>query len=475
MNVSRTSTFGHKGDNHMGNAVGRIGRADKSRPRGWGLIAGIAAGTLVMSTCLINSLSPVGAASASSSSNSWVGKPAHGTPVKFGWLIDLSAFDGDFVPYSDDVLSEVKAANADGGIHGHPIELMTCDLAGSENTAAACGQQMVSDHVVGVLALPQEDTFEPYLEKAHIPVVSPGGISPLLDTRGNSFAPNDGGALASVGEMAELHSHGCTNVSALIDVPGLSAGEIALVGGRYQAAATYYKMTYGGTFTVPSSDPDEAATVDEAANSASCLLTTSGGPAAISMLNAVVPLVQEGKLNEIVDYGPSLDTPGSTSAETPMIDELGSHLLNVAGLESTADTSNPVVAKFLHDTTKYNTSSTPPLNGTAEDDWVNLQLLIQSANAIYPKLTASKLLYYMNHLKSWWPGLFPTVSFTGAGDLKLPSALGIGSRDFNSWVATFGWTSSGLNLPRTSAFLSLVTGVSSNNVVPAKANVKAFE
>jgi hypothetical protein len=447
------------------------------------LVALVATGTMAMSVCSIVADSSAGAASAASKANAWMGKPAHGSPIKIGWLVDLTFANGAFVPYSDDVQSEVKAANHVGGIHGHPIDLVTCDLADNLNTAAACGQQLVSDHVVGVISLPQEDTFMPYLKKAGIPVLSVGGISPALDSDSNAFALDDQGALAQLGQMGELKAAGCTSVASLIDVPNVPAAYLAVLAAKYQAAAEHFGMSYGGNFTVPNSAPNDAATLDQAAAASSCILTTSGGPSAIGMLNEAINLVQEGKITKISDYAPSIDSPTSVAAELPLIAQLGTHLLVVGGTESPSNTGNPVVAKFVHDTTAYNSVSSPPLTSISEINWVDLQLLIQSANAVYPKtakspkVTAKSVLNYMNHLKSWWPGLFPVVSLTQPPSKAEQTTLGFGPRDFNCWAALFTFTTDGQSLPRSSAFLSVLTGKTSNNPVPlnAKAAVDAFE
>ena len=78
-------------------------------------------------------------------------------------MVGLSA------PLNNDFYAAVKAANARGGIMGHPIDAITCDSQSNNNGAAACGQQAVQDHVFAVIAAAGEDTYFPYLQKAGIP------------------------------------------------------------------------------------------------------------------------------------------------------------------------------------------------------------------------------------------------------------------------------------------------------------------
>ena len=129
-------------------------------------------------------------------------------------------------PYIDAFDSAVKAANAAGGIHGHPIDLVVCDSQANNNAAASCGQQMVSKHVIGVMADDSgEDTWIPYLQNANIPVFTGGGL-PLEYTSPVSFITNDFSDLVSSGYVALLAQAGCKSVASVLALVGSTSTAI---------------------------------------------------------------------------------------------------------------------------------------------------------------------------------------------------------------------------------------------------------
>ena len=73
----------------------------------------------------------------------------------------------------------------------------------------------------------------------------------------------------------------------------------------------------------------------------------------------LVPLAAEGKFQKTVICTACLSIPGTAAAETPLINALGDHIVLLGASEPPTDTSNPVVAKWVHDQTVYNSSKTP--------------------------------------------------------------------------------------------------------------------
>ena len=175
------------------------------------------------------------------------------------------------------------------------------------------------------------------------------------------------------------------------------------------AAAKRFGIDYKGKITVPSSAPDLAPYVDEAASKgAQCIETLAVGPQAISALKALVPLAQEGKFDKTIICTACLSIPGTASAETPLINALGNHIILLGASDPPNDTANPVVVRWVHDQSAYNVAKTPDLEAVSGTNWVNLQLIVRAANAVYPNVTSSNILHYLNHLSSFWPGLYPT-------------------------------------------------------------------
>jgi len=73
----------------------------------------------------------------------------------------------------------VKQVNADGGINGTQIELISCDDNGSANGSTACGRQAVKENVAAVVGAFTlfGDNIVPQLEEANIPYILPVAIS----------------------------------------------------------------------------------------------------------------------------------------------------------------------------------------------------------------------------------------------------------------------------------------------------------
>ena len=227
-------------------------------------------------------------------------------------------------------------------------------------------------------------------------------------------------------------------------------------------------MDFKGNITVPSSAPDLAPYVDEAANKgAQCIETTAVGAQAISAFKALVPLAQEGKFDKTIICTACLSIPGTAAAETPLIDALGNHIILLGASDPPNDTANPVVVKWVHDQSAYNVVEDPGPGGGQRDQLGQPAAGGRAANAVYPNVTSSNILHYLNNLSDFWPGLFPTESFNH----PIPNPYG--PRDFGAWVANYGWTPNGQNLPRISPYVSVLNGAVNNNPVPANFNVNA--
>jgi ABC-type branched-subunit amino acid transport system substrate-binding protein len=395
---------------------------------------------------------------------------ATGSSIKIGEIVDETGNGGANKPYIDAFDSAVKAANAAGGIHGHSIDLVVCDSQANNNAAAACGQEMAQKKVIGVMADDSgEDTWIPYLQNAGIPVFSGGGL-PLEYTSPVAFITNDFSDLVSTGYVALLAQAGCKSVASVLALVGSTSTAIQYFTKAEQTAAQRFNVAWKGNVTVPSGAPDLAPYIDEAANKgAQCIEETAVGVQAISALKELAPLAAENKFDKTVICTACLSIPGTAAAETPLINALGNHIVLLGASEPPTDTSNPVVAKWVHDQTAYNSSKTPDLEAVSATNWANLQLMIQAANATYPNVSAKNELNYLNQLTNWWPGVFPSESF----NKPIPNPFG--PRVFGAWAAGFHWTPTGQNLPRITPFISLLTGENSQNPQPAAYNASNYE
>jgi ABC-type branched-subunit amino acid transport system substrate-binding protein len=87
------------------------------------------------------------AAAAVAVPTAWSGSSAE-TPVKVGLIAPVQA------PFFNDTQSvaaakaAIKAWNAKGGLHGHPIQLVFCNEKNVATTASACARQLVKEKVI---------------------------------------------------------------------------------------------------------------------------------------------------------------------------------------------------------------------------------------------------------------------------------------------------------------------------------------
>lgn len=144
--------------------------------RGLGLVAvlvavGLAAGCGSSN----NNSTSSSAASASTAATATSGKKAAaGTPVK---VMVVSSENGSFYNYPDvwpEAEAYAKWLNEQGGINGHPLEIVRCNDKGQADLATRCARQAVSDKVTafagGVTVY--GSSYYPILESKSIPWIN---------------------------------------------------------------------------------------------------------------------------------------------------------------------------------------------------------------------------------------------------------------------------------------------------------------
>ncbi len=157
-------------------------------------VAAVACSLVALAACADDSSNASG--STGSTSSAPTGKDllgptdvAKGTPVKIG---QLTEGETPTVDASDEIPS--GAATAEwlnqhrGGIGGHPIEMVTCEMKTDPAVAADCANKMVQEGVIAV-ALPQsayaEAVWKP-LHDAGIPLVSINAFGKEMETDATS-------------------------------------------------------------------------------------------------------------------------------------------------------------------------------------------------------------------------------------------------------------------------------------------------
>jgi branched-chain amino acid transport system substrate-binding protein len=105
-------------------------------------------------------------------------------PIKVGAIFDLTGATGDVgTPYSEGVKGYVEWLNAQGGVEGHPIDLISADYAYKVDVAEQLYSQYVSEGVVAFMGWGTGDTeaMRTKIAEDKIPFMSASYSAALLD------------------------------------------------------------------------------------------------------------------------------------------------------------------------------------------------------------------------------------------------------------------------------------------------------
>lgn len=172
-------------------------------------------------------------------------KPATGTPIKVGFVIDGKSDALD----STSVLTAGKATveyvnEYLGGINGHPIALQTCETGATPTGAANCASQLVNAKVATVVVplSSQDGALATGLKGSGIPFVTYLTANPAIAVNPNAFVlPNPFAAIAAPAALAK--ARGLKKVGlVIIDVPATTGPISALAKPIFAKAGVGFDM-----------------------------------------------------------------------------------------------------------------------------------------------------------------------------------------------------------------------------------------
>jgi ABC-type branched-subunit amino acid transport system substrate-binding protein len=378
---------------------------------------------------------------------------ASSSSYSIGYISDLTGNNGFDLPFEGAFEGAVKAVNARGGIKGRTLNLVTCDAQSNENAAAACGQQMASQHVIAVINQSYESTMIPYLQTADIPFFTVYG-DPSVTNSPVAFIMNDLNLATTVGMEGLAKQAGCASVAAI----GIQASAQLTEQDNtlFAQGAKTFSIPFKGQITAPMTAAAMSPYVTQAvATGAQCLIANVNGAQLLSVLQAVISAPQIKKLVTGVSY---LSEAGQPQAADPLFKQLGSRAVLLLAAEGADDTKNAAVAQWVSDQTKYGPAQ-KNLESISEAAWTELQLVVKAATDVYPNVTGASIIKDIDGMKSYWPGVTPAISFAN------PPKNPYGTRVFGAWNGPSDWTG-GSVFPRTGPFVSALTGQSCNNTGP---------
>jgi branched-chain amino acid transport system substrate-binding protein len=162
-----------------------MGVAKINRSGGTRLVGLVVAALVAVAACSSSSHSK----STSGSQGTGSGPAPTGTPFKIGYIEDaVSLGAGGNNPYTIPVFQAwVKWINANGGINGHPVQVLVKREPNNPGVAQTDVQDLVNQGIVTLIEDDVSDTagWLPIVDKAGIPILS--GADPSLQTQGDSL------------------------------------------------------------------------------------------------------------------------------------------------------------------------------------------------------------------------------------------------------------------------------------------------
>lgn len=129
-------------------------------------------------------------------------------PIRVGFAGELTGHQSDLGVYGrNGVLLAVETINANGGISGHPIELVIRDNQGTREGARSATEELIEANVVaiiGPMTSTQSKAALPVAEKAGVVLLSPTAATPELSGQDDHFLRLNA---ASIGEARLLARH----------------------------------------------------------------------------------------------------------------------------------------------------------------------------------------------------------------------------------------------------------------------------
>jgi branched-chain amino acid transport system substrate-binding protein len=216
------------------------------------------------------------------------GEQPTGTPLKIGLLVDQS---GPQAPGQGEAVDVAEAwvadTNANGGVAGHPVELVVKDTKGDAPTGSAAAQELVGDQsVIATLVVDSsgEAAYGPSLSEGGLPVVGGAGYNPTFW----GAVPNVWGVATTFPsvvneQLIAAKDVGATNtaVAACAEVAACSAAAPI-----FESAADTLGLKYSGLVTIAVDAPDFTAECLQFVNDGVDYIQLSAGSTATKRLAA---------------------------------------------------------------------------------------------------------------------------------------------------------------------------------------------
>ncbi|WP_328752379.1 ABC transporter substrate-binding protein [Streptomyces sp. NBC_00285] len=274
-----------------------------------------------------------------------------------------------------------KWINANGGIKGGPLKVLTCNEKNDPDEAEKCAQQAVAEKVVAVVGSYSlaGDRYMPILQKAGIPYLGGTGVSAAEFSNPLSFPVNGGTPAVFAAHGQQLVQDGCKKISGVrYDVAAAAVVSQFLTLGAVSAGGSAPK-----DIKVPLTATDLAPQVAAATKGSDCVSVIMGTASGLF----VKSYVQSGAKTKLASVVGNLtpELAASTGGS-------GGPLEGAAITGYYPPTSDAVWKDFVQAAkgTDIDTS-----NGANETTWVAFKVLTEAAKKL-PTVSSAALVQELN-------------------------------------------------------------------------------
>lgn len=299
-----------------------------------------------------------------------------------------------------------KWINANGGIKGGPLKVLTCNEKNDPDEAEKCAQQAVAEKVVAVVGSYSlaGDRYMPILQKAGIPYLGGTGVSAAEFSNPLSFPVNGGTPVVFAAHGRQLVEDGCKKISGVrYDVAAAAIVSQFLTLGAVSAGGTPPK-----DLKVPITATDLAPQVAAATKGSDCVSVILGTHSDL-FVKAYVQSGAKTKLGSVVgNLTPELaaSTGGSASP------------LEGAAITGYYPPTSDAAWKDFVAATK-GAKDIDPTNGADATAWVAFKVFTEAVKKL-PTVSAEALVQELNTTTGIdTGGLTPPLTWSAATELPI--------------------------------------------------------
>jgi branched-chain amino acid transport system substrate-binding protein len=314
----------------------------------------------VVAVCALTLTAPLSSASAAESAKASL------SPVK---VMDITVLNGTITSFPEipaAVEAAAKQINAEGGLNGHPVQVITCNDQGDVNTDEQCAEQAVSDGVIAAVGSYSSDSnvWYPIFAKTGIINLAESTLANSVDfTSPLAYPITAGTAVEFTANGVLAAREGCKKFAVLSpDTPLV----LATLHGSLVGADSVNKKITDNVISVAYPVTDYAPLISQAvAAGDNCIIGATPGSDAVRLMTAIQQSGHPFKVFGIAAQFPPADLTGSLGS-------FSNGKIFVTTPQAVAN-SNPAMVKITKAIKAENSSAT--LDDESLQAWAGMQTL----------------------------------------------------------------------------------------------------